>query len=180
MEWEEVQDAIEDVEGISGFSDEEKEKTWNEYNQRITGERLMTWHKLLTNAGFDVIGPELEFEQVLERAFDASTAKDFQGMPEDILRSSWEDWRAHAFELASEDCQRWLRECKHLRGCEDVDPSQVDEFDRLLQMLKTQDIRFRRLSGRPEEQTRLLAARLKEMRKMREQGKSGIEAEDVG
>lgn len=37
---------------------------------------------------------------------------------------------------------------------EDVEPTGGDDFDRLLRRLAAKDVRFRRLHGRPEQQTR--------------------------
>ena len=55
------------------------------------------------------------------RAFDArtdaATARAFHGMPEDVLKEAWVEWRLRAYDLAVEDCQKWLRTCEHLRGC---------------------------------------------------------------
>lgn len=109
------------------------------------------WICILDNAGFDAIGPELEFEawlgvgaglcktsfkhhsylqlhdaiasgqEVVQRAFDArtdaATARAFHGMPEEVLKAAWIEWRERAYDLAVEDCQKWLRTCEHLRGC---------------------------------------------------------------
>ncbi|CAE8634124.1 unnamed protein product, partial [Polarella glacialis] len=177
MEWGEVQDQCKDSAQLKncGLKEEEQVRAWLEYRQKSTDARRETWVHILTNAGFDVVGPELEFEQVVQRAFDAKTAKAFNGMPEEVLIKAWEEWRVHAYDLAVEDCQKWLRTCEHLRGCEQIDPTGGDDFDLLLKRLEATDVRFSRLRGRPEEQTRLVAGRLKELRDMRVRARTGLE-----
>lgn len=60
-------------------------------------------------------------QEVVQRAFDArtdaATARAFHGMPEEVLKAAWIEWRERAYDLAVEDCQKWLRTCEHLRGC---------------------------------------------------------------
>lgn len=34
-----------------------------------------------------------------------------------MLKAAWLEWRERAYDLAIEDCQKWLRTCEHLRGC---------------------------------------------------------------
>lgn len=36
---------------------------------------------------------------------------------QDVLKEAWVEWRLRAYDLAVEDCQKWLRTCEHLRGC---------------------------------------------------------------
>eukprot|EP00435_Cladocopium_sp_Y103_P032521 s3490_g8.t1 len=173
-------------------------------------------------------------ERAFDARTDAATARAFHGMPEDsmfrfaqqllrsstivlhlskyvhlvkeVLKAAWLEWRERAYDLAIEDCQKWLRTCEHLRGCEDVEPTGGDSFDRLLRRLAAKDVRFRRLNGRPEQQTRsserflrdrkvkkvikhdwidwimlfrLLAGRLRELRSLREKGHTKGEDEEL-
>jgi len=172
MSWEEAREYLsESLLASCGLRSEEQEGAFLDYRQRATEARREAWLHILQNAGFDAIGPELEFNEVLERALDAQAAKAFHGMPEEVLETAWQDWRVRAYDLAVEDCQKWLRTSEHLTGCEDVDPTGGDDFDRLLERLKAKDVRFSRLNGRPEEQTRLVAGRLKELRQLREKAR---------
>ena len=47
--------------------------------------------------------------------------------------------------------QIWF--CTGIQQGEDVEPTGGDDFDRLMRRLAAKDIRFRRLDGRPEQQT---------------------------
>lgn len=180
MAWEEARYKLGDLLQSRGLEvpQEEQERAWAEYERQVEEARVKQFSRMLADAGFDKVGPELEFQQVLQQIFDAAAAKDFQGMAQDVLHTTWEEWRGHAYGLAIEDCQKWLRTCEHLHGCEEVDLGGGDDFDRLLEKLRTKDIRFSRLDGRPEEQTRLLIGRLRELREQRAKAKSGKMGED--
>lgn len=185
LTWEEAKEELGDFlqDLLQGLKDEELEQMYLDYQKRSIDARREAWLCILDAAGFDAIGPELEFEEVVERAFDArtdaATARAFHGMPEEVLKAAWLEWRERAYDLAIEDCQKWLRTCEHLRGCEDVEPTGGDSFDRLLRRLAAKDVRFRRLNGRPEQQTRLLAGRLRELRSLREKGHTKGEDDEL-
>jgi len=134
--------------------------------------------QFLSSLPADVAGPDMEFEEILESALDLTAAKAFAGMPEDVLRSTYAEWREQAWILATDTARLWLRSCQLLTGCENIVPGSAD-FGALIQRLNGEDVRWRRLAVRPSQQAILLEERLLEMKERRQKGKSAID-EDVG
>lgn len=181
MTWEEAKGILESRELLSscGLSDEEQERLFEDYRERVTETRRQALVQLLVNTSADIIGPEMELPDVLGLAVDSSSAKALMGMPEDVVVSAFEQWREHAYELAAEDCRKFLKICQHFRGTEDVDPAGYSrDFDELVFKLAKADVRVRRLAGRPELQRRLVSERLEELRELRAKEKRKEDEED--
>jgi len=155
----------------------EQERVWIEYKRSANDARRQAFLLRLTNTSADLVGPEMSFEQVLERSTDGASAKAFAGVPEDVLRSAWEEWREKAHVMAVEVCRQWLRSCEHFRDAEGVCVG-TSEFEGLLAKLRD-DVRFRRLGHQPQEQRRLVVERIEELRHFRGRGRSGAEEEEV-
>merc|ERR1712028_335919 len=85
----------------------------------------------------------------------------------DLMRSTYEDWRVQAHEDAVEICRAWLRSCEHFRGGDNIDPAGGPALEDLLGRLGRADVRFRRLASRPEEQRKLVVARLHELKELK-------------
>merc|ERR1712187_501048 len=134
--------------------------------------------KMLTNKSADVIGPDMDFDDILEDTLmiDTKAEQAFSGVPLAVLRAAWEEWRSNARSQAIEACRTWLASCEHFRGQDRTKPG-TDAFEALMQKLK-QDVRFKRLNGEPDAQKRLVVERLKAMRQQRVIGRNAIEAGD--
>mmetsp|Transcript_55153 Transcript_55153/g.158597 ORF Transcript_55153/g.158597 Transcript_55153/m.158597 type:complete len:811 (+) Transcript_55153:84-2516(+) len=152
---------------------DEQERVFVEYRRSVTEIRCQEFAQLLAGSPADVVGPEMEFEEVLG-SLEESTVKAFAGMPEDALQGAWAEWRDQAHAISVETARQWLRSCELLAGCEGIEADNT-AFDALIEKLSAADVRFRRLAARPGEQAVLLAQRLREMKELRAQGRSGIE-----
>mmetsp|Transcript_41201 Transcript_41201/g.132656 ORF Transcript_41201/g.132656 Transcript_41201/m.132656 type:complete len:868 (+) Transcript_41201:82-2685(+) len=152
---------------------DEQERVFAEYRRSVTEIRCQEFAQLLAGSPADVVGPEMEFEEVLG-SLEESTVKAFAGMPEDALQGAWAEWRDQAHAISVETARQWLRSCELLAGCEGIEADNT-AFDALIEKLSAADVRFRRLAARPGEQAVLLAQRLREMKELRAQGRSGIE-----
>jgi len=162
--WVDVKVMLKDQEPLcrKDFDQEAQMRVWEDYKRSVAEARCEAFILFLTNVPADAIGPEMEFEEVMQSVEDAPAAKAFLGTPEDILRVGWQEWRDRASEQAMQACQTWLRSCEHFRGFEDAVPD-TPPFEALIRELSA-DIRFRRLRARPAEQRRLVAERLEEMK----------------
>lgn len=180
LSWDEVRSMLRDNSRFRDrdLSDDQQEKIWEEYKHQTTSVRRQAFVQLLVHAGVEVISPEMSFEEVLKNVLSSPAGKAFAAVPKDILREAWEEWREHAYRLAVEACQMWLRSCEHFRGLEGMQP-EGPRFDALLGRL-SQDVRFRRLAARPNEQQRLVAERLTDMRaSTRGSGPRGDDEDDI-
>lgn len=182
--WEEVLDALGDHKPMRGSSLDmvEKERIWEEYQRGVAETRRQELIQLLSRTSADVIGPEMEFREVMRHALSNPTAaKAFAGLPEEVLQAAWEEWRGRANDMAAEACRKWLQSCEHFRSTEGIDPADESgpAFGALVGRLAAADVRFRRLGARPEVQRRLVAERLRELRRLREsRGQQSIGEED--
>eukprot|EP00927_Polykrikos_kofoidii_P059842 TRINITY_DN54964_c0_g1_i1.p1 TRINITY_DN54964_c0_g1~~TRINITY_DN54964_c0_g1_i1.p1 ORF type:complete len:855 (+),score=186.00 TRINITY_DN54964_c0_g1_i1:371-2566(+) len=170
VEWEDARVALTERLRGSVLNDEEQERLWNEYKQKLTAVRREQFLNLLTNTSADIIGPEMSFEEVLSLVTaEPSVAKSLAGLPEELLQGTWQEWRQQAHVRVTEVCQHWLRSCEHFRGSEAIEPNGF-QFEALLQRLSA-DVRFKRLGDRPDEQRRLVLERLQELRELKARGR---------
>jgi len=177
-EWEEVLEQLGNTPQLKQcpLDEEEQERIFQDYTLRMIEERCKDFVLTLTNLPGNVVSPELSFEEVCERTFVGQAANTFKGMPEEQMREAWVQWREQTSQRALEDCEKWLRSCEALRGCENLNPT-GSAFAHLIQTLDESDVRFRRLGNRKEEREQLVVNRLKEMREERERGREDMEAE---
>lgn len=184
--WEDVVEALGEAPELREcrLEPEEQERIFADYRLNVTDQRCQEFANYLATLPADVVGPEMEFDEVLETGLDMSAAKAFVGMPEDRLRDAWAEWRGHAHERAVQECRQWLRSCGLLHGCEGLAPGSPP-FEHLLQKLSRADVRFRRVGAKPEEQRQLVEQRLAELSASKEhRGDSGpsmdVDGEDQG
>lgn len=177
--WEQVREVLADLPELRDckLESDEQERIFADYRQSILDQRCQAFISHLANVPMDIAGPEMEFEEVFAAALDDSSAKFFAGMPEDVLRGAWQEWRIKALDRAADNALAWLRSCGHLAGCEAVEQG-TPEFEQLVAKLRAADIRFRRLNDRPGVQASLLAERLTELRENRARGRGGADMDD--
>jgi len=180
MDWDDVQQMLGDSRALRkcGLHEDEQQKIWEEYKQGAIETRRLILVQHLKDTPADVIAPDMGPEDVFRKALDSSSRKAFAELPDDVMESAYHEWRNQAYEAAVATCRKWLRSCEHFRGTEEINPAGGPEFEMLLQRLSAADVRFRRLDGRPSEQTRLVRARLEELRQLRKSGRSGMDADD--
>eukprot|EP00747_Dinoflagellata_sp_TGD_P025526 gnl/TRDRNA2_/TRDRNA2_131318_c3_seq1.p1 gnl/TRDRNA2_/TRDRNA2_131318_c3~~gnl/TRDRNA2_/TRDRNA2_131318_c3_seq1.p1 ORF type:complete len:743 (-),score=213.22 gnl/TRDRNA2_/TRDRNA2_131318_c3_seq1:34-2019(-) len=180
VDFDDLRDLLEECSDLRGtdLTQDDQRRIWEEYKEGMIAARREAFLTLLANTSAEVIGPEMTFEQVLARTMDPTAARSFAGMPEDVMRSAWEDWREKAFEFAVECCRQWLRTSEVFRSAQTV-PDSGPDFEILLARLGT-DPRFQRLGSRPAEQRRLVVERLHELRDLKSKAKVTMEDDDDG
>merc|ERR1712060_1037255 len=115
--------------------EDDQERVWVEYTQSVTNARQQAFIRHLGSAGPEVIGPEMTFEEVFERAMDPATTKALAGLPEDLLRSAWREWREQTYGAMVEVCRQWMQSCGHFAGTEGIDPADETAIEALVARL---------------------------------------------